>query len=240
MQKEVQNIRHLLVDLDGTLLGAHDLKLVVEFTVKGLVSIRKHGSWLQSLQALRAIFQELDTPSQTLNNRERSVKVFSEQMGLSYEEAKAALDETVTTLFPKLEKHFYPIADAQEFLQWAKTRYPLTLATNPVWTEEIVKLRMRWAKIDPELFHTITHSEKMHACKPSPEYYKEILAQQNLQPQECLLIGNDLKKDLPATSVGIPVFIVDSSSRLKKLQSKSLDAWAWTGTFPQLKSMLEA
>ena len=48
-------------------------------------------------------------------------------------------------------------------------------------------------------------------CKPDPAYYKEILMKLNLRPDECLMVGNDLKDDLyPALSQGIKGFYLNT------------------------------
>ena len=44
------------------------------------------------------------------------------------------------------------------------------------------------------------------ACKPTLEYYEELLAQEKFKAEDCLLIGNERKMDLPATRAGIAVF----------------------------------
>lgn len=231
-------ISHLLVDLDGTLLGANDFSMRVEFTAKALLEMRKHGTWMKALKAMRSMYTELGTPSKSLTNGERAIHVFSKLMGLPLNEAERTLNEAIQILFPTMERHFYPIQGAKEFLQWAKERYLLILATNPVWTEDIVKLRMHWAKIDPSLFQSITHSGRMHACKPSTEYYQEILEQENLKYTECFLIGNDIKKDLPAARIGIPVFILAETSHIQALKIHEQKAPAWKGSFTHLKDLL--
>lgn len=230
---------HLLVDLDGTLLGAYDLPLRIEFTAKALAELRKYGSWFKSISTLRAIQTALETPSLYLTNENRTVKTLSEQFGLTLEKAHQVLNEVILLLFPKMERYFFPVRGAKDFLIWAKDRYPMILATNPVWTEEIVKMRMKWADIDPSLFQSITHSGRMHACKPSVDYFLEILEQEKLNSNQCFFIGNDPKKDLPATQAGIPVFILSRSNQLSPLTLKGQKAPAWKGSFKNLRTILE-
>ena len=233
-------VTHLLVDLDGTLVGAKDFPVTFDFLRRTLPEIKKHGTWLSTLRAVRAMQEELRTPSKTANNHIRSTRVFAQSMGISFEKADQVLSQTMSQHFPQLERHFYPIPGAVKFLTWAKDHYPLILATNPVWKEEIVRLRIRWANIDPLLFRSMTHSEKMHACKPSPEYYREILFQEALRHDQCMLIGNDPKQDLPATRVGIPVFILTDSPVMDSLILKGQKAPAWGGSFQHLRKLLSS
>ncbi len=231
-------VSHLLVDLDGTLVGAKDFPLTFEFLKRTLPDMKKHGSWLSTLRAVRAMRDELKIPSKKFTNHVRASQAFAQSMGISFKDAEQILTETLNHHFPLLEKHFYPIPGAVEFLNWAKELYPLILATNPVWKEAIVKLRINWANLDAKIFRSMTHSEKMHACKPSPEYYREILEQEGLSHTQCLLIGNDPKTDLPATLVGIPVFILTNGKTIMPLKLKGQLAPAWAGSFKHLKKLL--
>lgn len=231
-------IKHLLVDLDGTLLGNRNIPLSINFVREALFALRKHGSIKQVLRALLAINREFNHPSADMTNDHRVVALFAEKMNLSLEDARQLLRDGVATVFPGLKKHFFPIPGAKDFLEWAKDRYPLTLATNPVWPPNIVELRLQWAGIDPSIFGMITHIRNMRACKPSQEYYSQILQDRGLKPEECLLIGDGMKMDLPATRVGIRVFIVGHYKQTLPLKISGMKASAWKGSYPALKALL--
>jgi FMN phosphatase YigB (HAD superfamily) len=232
-------VKHLLVDLDGTLLGNRNLALSYDFLRQAMKSLRVYGGFRQSSRALLGIASELTKASKEFTNDHRIVEIFSHRMNLSIEEGRRILRENVFAIFPTLERHFYPIEGAKEFLTWAHERYPLTLATNPIWPREIVELRVRWAGIDPELFNGMTDAHRMHAYKPSAEYYQEILEQEGLQPDECLLIGDNVKMDLPATKVGIRVYIVGPFKRMIPVRYSKAKAPAWRGNYQHLQTLLE-
>lgn len=232
-------VKHLLVDLDGTLLGNRPLSLGADFLKRTFTELKEYGSVGKIAKALMSIQREFTRPSSELTNDLRVVELFAKQMNLSVEEGRRVLREGALLIFPDLRRHFYPIEGAKEFLDWAKDRYSLTLATNPVWPPEIVELRVQWAGIDPKIFGSMTHIRKMHACKPAARYYKDILEQQNFRAEDCLLIGDNVKMDLPATKVGIRVFIVSKKSRLGGLRHTGAKASAWRGTYPDLRRLLE-
>ena len=105
-------------------------------------------------------------------------------------------------------------------------------------------LRLEWAGIEPKIFKNITHAAVMHAVKPTNEYYQEVLALEKLKPTDCLLIGNEYEMDLPATQVGIPVFIVTQEVPKKSRHAKIIkrpvgSAQAWEGSFKSLRILLE-
>ena len=243
-------VKHLLVDLDGTLLGNRAFPLGFDFVNRALGILRKYGGVKKAVSVLYEIGREIKNPSATtVTNDKRVVELFSRRMNLSLEEARRVLRESVTFIFPSLEKHFYPIPGSKDFLEWAKDHYPLTLATNPVWPPDIVEMRVKWAGIDPSIFGFVTHVRVMHSVKPHPEYYQDILNQQGLRAEDCLLIGDSEKMDLPATRVGIRVFIVGEQKDPKKSKKKSdknltlpndAKAQAQKGTYAELRQLLEA
>jgi FMN phosphatase YigB (HAD superfamily) len=233
-------VKHLLVDLDGTLLGNRHHYLSYDFVRQALSSLKVYGGLAQATKLLISIGRELKKTSENLTNDIRIVELFSKQMNVSIEEARRILRESVMTIFPTLEKHFYPIQGAKDFLDWASPRFPLTLATNPIWPPEIIELRVRWAGIDPTIFSDITHVRRMHAYKPSPQYYEEILSQNKLKASDCLLIGDNMKMDLPATRVGIRVFIVGPYKTLTPIQIPKAKAQAWKGNYEALRKLLES
>jgi FMN phosphatase YigB (HAD superfamily) len=235
-----QPVKHLLVDLDGTLLGNQSLPLSLDFIRHTFGALRQYGGIRKLTKVLIGIKREFEKPSSREHTNDlRVIELFSKQMNLSVEEGRRVLREGVMLIFPNLKKHFYPIEGAKEFLDWAKDRFTLTLATNPVWPPEIVELRVQWAGIDPAIFGSMTHIRTMHSCKPSAEYYEEILEQQGLKADECLLIGDNVKMDLPATKVGIRVFIVGKNSKLGPLRYTGATAPAWKGSYHHLRSILE-
>jgi FMN phosphatase YigB (HAD superfamily) len=234
-------VKTLLVDLDGTLVGNHQFPLSFDFVKRSLTALRKYGGWKKSVSTLLAIHKELSRTSKELTNDVRVVNLFAERMGLEQEKARLVLRGALQSIFPQLQKHFYPIPGSHDFLDWAKDRYPMVLATNPVWPPEIIHLRVQWAGVDPSIFRSITHARRMHAAKPTPDYYTEILEQEGLRAEDCLLIGDDVRMDLPATLVGIRVFIVGDSKKnpkLSKLRFPKAKAPAWSGNYRLLRDAL--
>jgi FMN phosphatase YigB (HAD superfamily) len=229
-------ITTLLVDLDGTLVGNRRLGMTVDFMRHSYTELRKHAAPWPALSTLLSINKEYKRPPNGLKNDDRIVELASRRLGISAIEARKILKDGVMEIFPRLERHFFPMPGAQEFIQWAAGNYPLILATNPVWPEEIIKLRASWGGIEPGIFRMITHMRAMSACKPEPLYFREILEINGLNPRECLLVGNDLKMDLPATKVGIRTFIVAPRPAVTEILGTL--AQSWTGSFDHLKTLL--
>jgi FMN phosphatase YigB (HAD superfamily) len=239
-----QPVQTLLMDLDGTLLESHDFRLRLDFIVQCLSRFRRQGGIWRAIRALRAVTRAVEYPSESdrhLTNAERASRAFSRVLGLPLPEATEILHREVAETFRTLGRHFYPVPGAREFIEWASPRYRLVLATNPVWPLEQVLLRVKWAGIDPAVFSAITHSGRMHFCKPSVEYYQELLRQEGLKAEDCALVGDDLRKDLPATRAGISVFILHEplSKKSPMLELSGALARAEAGSYTELTQLLK-
>jgi len=238
-----RTIRHLLVDLDGTLLGAHNTPLRFDFTHKTLREFRKHTGWLRAVQAMHAIQTVIKIPATETTdehtNGRRVIQAFSKSLKVPVIQGEEILKNTIAQVFPSLKRYFFPIPGAKDFLEWAKERYPMTLATNPVWDVEYVKLRLEWAGIESNIFWAMTHAGIMHACKPTSDYYRHVMRlSPGLDPSQYLLIGDDVKNDLPATRVGIPVFILSEDSTAIRIPTPRGSAPAWKGNYLSLRKFL--
>jgi len=84
----------------------------------------------------------------------------------------------------------------------------VVLATSPLYPAIATEQRIAWAGFRPEDFETYTTYETYHYCKPNPGYYREVLNRLGLQPEECLMVGNDAIEDMVAAELGIKVFLM--------------------------------
>ncbi len=235
--------KHLLLDLDGTLIYSGSILVHVDFLWRMIPYMKKRYGWKASWKALKEGGQVLKSPTPgAKSNHERLVDVFSRNLMITKEEAETSIVQSLKEVFPRLKNHFGTIKGAADFVNWARDHYTLTLATNPVWKAEFVKMRMIWGGIDPEDFKSITTSDRMHSVKPTPEYYREILSQEGFKPEDCLLVGNERKMDLPATEVGISVFLLrPAANEMTCIQEQTGNTGAaWRGNFQHLRSFLTA
>ena len=82
------------------------------------------------------------------------------------------------------------------------------LATNPLFPAVATESRVRWAGLQPEDFRLITTYENSHYCKPNPDYYREILSNLGLEPEQCVMVGNNAREDMVAGELGMAVYLV--------------------------------
>jgi FMN phosphatase YigB (HAD superfamily) len=223
----------LLVDLDGTLVGSTEYRVRIEFLIRFFCWWSRHGKAWKSLSVLAAIQKALESEPSDLTNAKRVVQSIAPILDLPEASVDDLLNQCVREIFPPLQKHFFAIPGAQNFIHWAYSRYPLILATNPVWIPEVVEMRTQWAGLNMGLFRSFTHAHRMSACKPRKDYYLELLQQESLEPSNCLLIGNDFRKDGPASEVGIRVCILTNDPSIV-----SVRPLLWKGSFEAIKNAL--
>ena len=63
------------------------------------------------------------------------------------------------------------------------------------------RVRMEWAKIADLDFALISHIENSHRVKPDAAYYEEFVSAIGLEPHECLMVGNDARRDFPRPDI---------------------------------------
>jgi len=135
---------------------------------------------------------------------------FCPAVGCTAEELRPIFEEFYTHEYPKLRSITRPIPEARMLIEWLTGKnIPVVIATNPLYPARAVQHRLTWAGIPVTDFNyrLVTTGEQMHAAKPQPEYYLEILDKLGLRAEDCLMVGDDWRRDIePATSVGIPVY----------------------------------
>ena len=86
--------------------------------------------------------------------------------------------------------------------------FRVVLATNPLFPRVATHSRIRWAGLEPQDFELVTTYENSRFCKPDLRYYEEILGKLQVQPGECLMVGNDADEDMVAEKLGMRVFLL--------------------------------
>lgn len=90
------------------------------------------------------------------------------------------------------------------------------VATSPFFPEIATRKRLQWAGIDPAEVEFYTTYEDYHYCKPHTGYYREVIAKLDLAPEECLMVGNDVREDMAAREIGMNVFLLVNDYLLNK------------------------
>lgn len=112
----------------------------------------------------------------------------------------------------------------------------VALATNPIFPAVATESRIRWAGLNKADFEFVTTYENSRRCKPNPDYYRDVLNELNLSPEECLMVGNDVFEDMVAETLGMQVFLLTDCI----INKKNLDLSVYRqGNFDDLLAYLK-
>ena len=143
-------------------------------------------------------------------NAEVFWKVFSAVFGNRIYDDIPKFDAFYENEFHKTAEITFPTALAQKAVDLAREKADkVILATSPVFPAVAVRSRLSWAKVSPDSFDLITTYENSTFCKPNPAYYTEIAEKMELNPKNCLMVGNNAQEDIePAQSIGMDTFLL--------------------------------
>ena len=231
-------ITAVLFDLDGTLLPM-DQEIFAKVYIGGLAGLA--GTLGCDAKMLASAIMA-GTVAMTKNDGKRTnEEVFWDTLvGMCGEEARG--DMTVYGEFYKTEFQnvrnvcgFSP--KAREVLDLLKSKGMRTaLATNPLFPPMATESRIRWAGLSVDDFELYTSYETSHYCKPSLDYYREILDRLSLNAEECLMVGNDVGEDMVARELGMKVFLLTDCMINRKNEDISVYPH---GNFDELIAFLE-
>lgn len=211
-RRDMKSYSTLLLDLDGTLLD-----IEVSFFLGPMVEAM-HECFRDVLDMDRfrkglfggteAIMVEPRSDGET--NRDGFNRTFSSLTGMDIPDIDQRFRQFYTNVFPTLNRYGRPVAGASGFIaRAAEEGYTLCLATNPVFPTSAVLERLRWSGVDPDAFRFIPGLETMSTCKPRIDYYLELSSILGVEPSACLMVGNDVQQDLPASEAGMGTFLVE-------------------------------
>lgn len=204
------SITTVLFDLDGTLLPMDQDVFIKKYFGLLAQKLAPHGYDPEKLiQAVWAGTTAMVMNNGKVTNKEAFWITCDATLG-----CEASKDADIHIEFYRNEFNqvqevcgFEPMA-AQIVHSLKDRDYRVVLATNPLFPSIATQNRIRWAGLQPEDFEYITTYENSHYCKPNPDYYREILEQLHLQPEECLMVGNDVGEDMIAQQLGMKVFLL--------------------------------
>ena len=149
---------------------------------------------------------------------------------------KPVFDEFYSNEFCKAKEACTPTEKSAEIIALLKEKgVPCVLATNPLFPKVATENRIKWAGLDKNDFLLFTTYENSHYCKPNPKYYVEILEKLNLDPKECLMVGNDVNEDMIAEVLGMKVFLLTDCIINK--ENKDINQYPY-GSFDELRNYL--
>lgn len=205
-------MRGVLFDLDGTLLDI-DLRGFLHryFAALRAVPLGVPGDGLDADRVVRAIMASTDImmaehPGRT--NLDVFRTSFGQLTGVSFDALWPAYERFYAEVFPTLQAEARPAPGARRAVDTALALgLRVALATNPIFPRVAVDHRLAWAGLDDVAFDVVTTYEDMTACKPHAAYFTQTAAMMDVAPRECLMVGDDVALDLPASDTGMRTFL---------------------------------
>ena len=232
-------ITTILFDLDGTLLPM-DQDLFIKAYFKGLASrLAPHGyetnALIDSIWKGTAAMVHNDG---SCTNEEAFWNYFASVFGEDARKDEPKFREFYETDFQNVRKVCGYTPAAREIIDLVKAKgYRVVLATNPIFPAIATESRIRWAGLNPTDFEHYTTYENSTCCKPNPAYYTEILNKLGLQPEECVMIGNDAVEDTAALKAGISQVFLLTDCIINK-DGRDISCYP-QGGFVELKAFLQ-
>lgn len=203
-------INTVLFDLDGTLLPIEmeDFEQVYYTSITNklsdIISPEKLLHMMgESLKVMVANTERITNEDVFINElkkyiSESELKEFQDRITHFYENE-----------FDDLKQVIKPNKNIQLAVKLLKEKgYDCIVATNPMFPKLAITKRIEWAGFNRDDFSYVTSFEKNHYCKPQIEYYEEVLAVNNKQAKNCLMVGNDELEDLIASTLGISTYFI--------------------------------
>ena len=204
------NIKAVLFDLDGTLLPMDQYTFVKAYF--GYLSKKLYPYGFEPQKLVESIWN--GTMLMVKNNGTKT----NEEVFWDY--FKKVYGDDVMKYHPIFEEYYHNEFQqvknvcgfnelSKEIIEVLKQKGKrLILATNPIFPSIATYSRTSWAGLNPEDFEYITTYENSSYCKPNLDYYKEILKLHNLDPKDCLMVGNDVTEDMVTKELGMQVFLI--------------------------------
>lgn len=206
------NIKHVLFDLDGTLLPMSQEKFVTFYMPLLAKAYMEKGIETDPELFIKHVwegYKAMIKNDGSCTNREAFWRHMESALPIPMEEAEKIALDFYDSDFNKAIQVTNPNPLADRVVKEAKKNgYQLYLATNPVFPRCATMNRMHWAGLDPQDFRMITTYEDYRYCKPNKMYFKTILDEFELDPKSCLMVGNDVGEDLVIRDYGVQTFLV--------------------------------
>lgn len=231
------SITTILFDLDGTLLPMDQDVFVEEYLKLLAKKFAGHGYDPEALPGnIWAGVKAMTTNTGEYNNEEAFWRTFDAIYGEGVRKDIPLFEEYYKNEFQQVQNVCGFNPQAAELIHYVKEKGLRTiLATNPLFPIVATASRIRWAGLEKEDFELVTTYENSKHCKPNPDYYRDILNQIGAEPEECLMVGNDVSEDMVAGLLGMKVFLLTDC--LINKEDKDIEQYPH-GDFNKLRSYI--
>jgi len=204
------SIKVVLFDLDGTLLPMDQDTFIKAYLGGMAKKLAPHGYEPDTLvKAVYAGMKAMTGNDGSCTNEDAFWNAFTGILGEHVKEDMPIFDDFYRNEFQDVKNicGFLPEA-AQTVRKLKEMGYRVALATTPMFPSIATESRIRWAGLELDDFEIFTTYENYHYCKPNLNYYREVVENLGVKPEECLMVGNDVGEDMVTEELGMKVFLM--------------------------------
>lgn len=204
-------IKAILLDLDDTLLQNPDAAFVPAYLHLADSYFEKLWGVPHVARVLRRFAQvSCDPRPPHITNSALALALLVEYTSLSEAQIMDDLTTFYATAFKSLEGCVERVSAAGPLVEHLlRAGYAVVIATNPLYPDDAIRHRLRWAGLpdDFSAYALVTTGDNMHYVKPDPAYYAEIIARVGIEPDEAVMVGDNVENDiLPASTLGLNTY----------------------------------
>ena len=219
-------IKTVLFDMDGTLLNMGESAFEKEYLKRMVLFLEQrypgYGKDLVKAVGYGAEMMKVSDGSRT--NLEVFWEAFEKASGKTRDEIEPVITQYYQTDFTHIGDTYVPDEDMQNTVRTLHQKgYQLLVATTPVIPHIANEERVRWSGLSDIPWLDVTSFETYNYSKPNVKYFEQICSKYQLNPAECLMIGDSLVKDYPATELGMDFYLLlneDSPEAEKQFEGK--------------------
>lgn len=228
----------VLFDLDGTLLPMNEEQFTKVYFKELCTTLAPTGFDQDTLvKVIWTGTKAMVKNDGMATNDQRFWDTFEQLLDCDVVKMRNMCDAFYGDQFDRVKVVTSPAPHSAEVVRTLKQRgFKVVLATNPIFPMVAVETRLKWVGLTTADFDLITTYETSHFCKPNLEYYREILKNIDREPQDCLMVGNNVGEDMCFAQLGGQVFLLNDFVE----NSKNLPIGDYPqGNFEALKQYLD-
>ena len=199
----------ILFDLDGTLLPMdmdEFIRIYFGEIGKALQDLMEPDKIISYVwEGTKAMLSSKDNKT----NKQVFMETFGQLVDGDLAVYEQRFDEFYDDGFLNIREYVEPHPGVKDFIAALKKKgYNLVIATNPLFPRKAILHRIEWAELNPENFNYISCYEDNTYTKPQVEFYQEVINKVNRNPDQCMMVGNDVQEDLVASKLGIQTYLI--------------------------------
>lgn len=204
-------IKTVLFDMDGTLLNMGESAFEKEYLKRMVLFLEQRypGRGKEIVKAVGCGAEVMKASDGTRTNLEVFWEAFEKASGKTQDEIEPVITQYYQTDFTHIGDTYVPDSNMQEAVRLlAQKGFQLLVATTPVIPRIANEERVRWSGLSDIPWVDVTSFETYNYSKPNVKYFQQICEKYNLNPAECMMVGDSLVKDYPATELGMDFYLL--------------------------------